>query len=67
MWQRVNGGELDLNRTIGINSSRLNISNIVPNDSGTYICVASNMDEKAESRKAFLYVKGLHVYVDIIT
>lgn len=63
LWERVDSGELDLTRVIGIHSSRLTISNVLPDDSGSYVCIAHNKDEKAVSRKAVLYVKGLYNYM----
>ena len=60
LWQRVdNGSELDLSRTRGINSNELIISNVSPDDAGSYVCIASNKNGQTKSRKAILDVQGL--------
>lgn len=59
LWQRVDGGNLDLNRVTGINSNKLTIVNVVPDDTGSYICIASNKDETSVSKKANLNVEGI--------
>jgi len=61
-WQRVDGGELALSRATGVNSKKLTISNVVPDDTGSYVCVASNKDGKTASRKANLNVEGLCIF-----
>lgn len=58
LWQRVDD-TLDLDRTTGIHSSELTISNVLPNDNGKYVCIASNKKVKIESRIAILHVQGL--------
>ena len=64
LWQRVdNGSELDLSRTSGINSNELIISNISPDDAGSYVCIASNKNEQTKSRKAILDVQGLCYFI----
>lgn len=60
LWQRVDGGKLDLGRATGINSNRLTINNAVPDDTGSYVCITSNKDGKTVSRKASLDVEGLY-------
>ena len=60
LWQHIdNGSELDLHRTSGINSNELIISNVSPDDAGSYVCIASNKNRKTESRKTILDVQGL--------
>ena len=60
LWQHVDSAsELDLSRTSGINSNELIISNISPDDAGSYVCIASNKNRKTESNKAILHVQGL--------
>ena len=59
LWQRVDGGKLDSSRVTGVNSNKLTITNPVPDDTGSYICIASNKDGKIVSRKADLNVQGL--------
>ena len=67
LWQHVDGGKLDPNRITGINSSELTITNALPDDAGTYICITSNKDIKTESTKAILYVKGLFILTCFVT
>lgn len=63
LWQHVDSGELDLARSTGINSSRLTISNVSPDDAGSYVCIASTKDKRAISKKATLNVKGRYSYI----
>ena len=63
LWQHVdNGSELDLSRTSGINSNELIISNVSPDDAGSYVCIASNKNGQTKSRKAILDVQGLYAF-----
>ena len=57
LWQRVDGRELDVSRTTGINSNKLTISNVMSGDAGSYVCVASNKDAEIISRN-ILHIKG---------
>lgn len=58
-WKRVDGSKLDPSRITGINTNKLTINNAIPGDTGSYVCVATNKDEKTVSNKAVLNVKGL--------
>ena len=65
LWQHVDGAsELNLSRTSGINSNELIISNVSPDDAGSYVCTTSAKNRNTESRKTILYVQGLCIPVD---
>ena len=57
LWKRDDDSKLDVGRTSGINSKRLTISNVMPSDAGSYVCVTSQKSTDIVSDKVILHVK----------
>ena len=62
LWQRVDGRKLDVGRATGIKSNKLTINNVISEDAGSYVCVASSKDAEIVSRRNILHIKGLCIH-----